>query len=330
MLRRLHLSESEREKQTGWGGSTKAGGLAKTVKKMRQKEALTKTFQGPAIVCRTPTSHVYVFESGSGDSGDSSEEQSQRVALRPRSKECRKKGAHQPHQPGAGDVVLLQRELAREDSLNKLALQYGCKVADIKKVNNFIREQDLYALKSIKIPVKIHGIITETHKELRPLPSPSSETRVTFEEQPDPDRAAVDAAAPSSPLTDFFKDIDQNLERAVQSEIYLSESYCAETSSQPLLPAPLKTPTDGADYGIQWWNAVFIMLLIGIVLPVFYLVYFKIQATGEIPSSLNTTVVPNGSLALGAVPGQAPKLVIPVPTIPSSDSQFTQTTQTGN
>nr|XP_044618772.1 lysM and putative peptidoglycan-binding domain-containing protein 4 isoform X3 [Equus asinus] len=204
------------------------------------------------------------------------------------------------------------------------------KVADIKKVNNFIREQDLYALKSIKIPVKIHGIITETHKELRPLPSPSSETRVTFEEQPDPDRAAVDAAAPSSPLTDFFKDIDQNLERAVQSEIYLSESYCAETSSQPLLPAPLKTPTDGADCGIQWWNAVFIMLLIGIVLPVFYLVYFKIQATGEIPSSLNTTVVPNGSLALGAVPGQAPKLVIPVPTIPSSDSQFTQTTQTGN
>uniref|UniRef100_A0A9L0K8I2 LysM domain containing 4 n=1 Tax=Equus asinus TaxID=9793 RepID=A0A9L0K8I2_EQUAS len=204
------------------------------------------------------------------------------------------------------------------------------RVADIKKVNNFIREQDLYALKSIKIPVKIHGIITETHKELRPLPSPSSETRVTFEEQPDPDRAAVDAAAPSSPLTDFFKDIDQNLERAVQSEIYLSESYCAETSSQPLLPAPLKTPTDGADCGIQWWNAVFIMLLIGIVLPVFYLVYFKIQATGEIPSSLNTTVVPNGSLALGAVPGQAPKLVIPVPTIPSSDSQFTQTTQTGN
>ena len=29
-LRRLHLSESEHEKQTGWGGSTKAGGLAET------------------------------------------------------------------------------------------------------------------------------------------------------------------------------------------------------------------------------------------------------------------------------------------------------------
>ncbi|XP_062945769.1 lysM and putative peptidoglycan-binding domain-containing protein 4 isoform X1 [Cynocephalus volans] len=301
-----------------------------SVKKMRQMEVLTKTFQGPAVVCRTPTSHVYMFKNSSGDSGDSSEEESHRVLLRPRGKKRQKNGTHHPPQPGAGDVVLLQRELAQGDSLNKLALQYGCKVADIKKVNNFIREQDLYALKSIKIPVKNHGILTETHEELKPLPSPSSETRVTFVELPDPDRAAAGTDAQASQLTDFFKGIDQNIERAVQSEIFLSESYCVETYDQPLLPAPPKTPTNGADCGIQWWNAVFIMLLIGIVLPVFYLVYFKIQATGETPNSLNTTAVPNGSMALGAVPWQAPKLAVPVPAITSSNSQFSQTTQAGN
>ncbi|XP_023408834.1 lysM and putative peptidoglycan-binding domain-containing protein 4 [Loxodonta africana] len=296
---------------------------------MRQKEVLTKTFQGP-VVCRTPSSHVYVFKDGSGDSGDSSEEESGRVVLRPRGKERHEDCAHRPHQPGAADVVLLQRELAQEDSLNKLALQYGCKVADIKKVNNFIREQDLYGLKSIKIPVKNHGILTETHKELKPLPSPSSETRVTFTELPDPERAAADAGGQSSQLTNFFKGIDQNIERAVQSEIFLRESYCIETPGQPLLPATQKMPTNGADCGIQWWNAVFIMLLIGIVLPVFYLVYFKIQATGETPGSLNTTAVPNGSIAMTAIPGKAPKLAVPVPAIPSSDGHFGQTTQTGN
>lgn len=99
---------------------------------MRQKEVLTKTLQGPAIVCRTPTSHVYMFENSGGDSGDSSEEESHHVALRPRGKERhQKKGAHHPRQPGAGDVVLLQRELVQEDSLNKLALQYGCKVRNL-------------------------------------------------------------------------------------------------------------------------------------------------------------------------------------------------------
>lgn len=93
---------------------------------MRQKEVLAKTFQGPAVVCRIPNSHVYVFKNGSGDSGDSSEEESHQVVLRPRGKE-RQKNSSQP--PGAGNVVLLQRELAQEDSLNKLALQYGCKVS---------------------------------------------------------------------------------------------------------------------------------------------------------------------------------------------------------
>lgn len=296
---------------------------------MRHKELLTKTFQGPAVVCRTPTSHVYTLKNGSGDSGDSSEEESHGAVLRPRGKERQKSGVHQPHQAGAGDVVLLQRELAQEDSLNKLALQYGCKVADIKKVNNFIREQDLYALKSIKIPVKNHGILTETHKELKPLLSPSSETTVTVE-LPDADRAAAGTDAQADQLMDFFKGIDQNIERAVQSEIFLHESYCIDTSHQPLLPAPPKMPMNGADCGIQWWNAVFIMLLIGIVLPIFYLVYFKIQASAETPNSLNTTVIPNGSMAMGTVPGQAPRLAVAVPTITSADSQFSQTTQAGN
>lgn len=290
---------------------------------------VTKTFQGPARVCGTPTSQVYVFANGGGDSGDSSEEESHPVVLRPRGQERQKKGAHHPPQPGAGHVVLLQRELAQEDTLNKLALQYGCQVADIKKANNFIREQDFYALKSVKIPVKIHGILTETQKELRPLLSASSETTVTFEEQPDQDRVAVSAGAPSSPLTAFFKGIDQNIERAVQSEIFINESYCGETSGQPLFPARPKTPTNGADRGIQWWSAVFIMLLLGIVLPVFYLVYFKMQATGETPSNVNTTAVPNGSVAMSAVGGHTPKLVIAVPAIPSPDSQFRQTTWVG-
>ncbi|XP_037688845.1 lysM and putative peptidoglycan-binding domain-containing protein 4 isoform X2 [Choloepus didactylus] len=94
---------------------------------MRQKEVLTETFQGPAVVCRTPTSHVYMFRNGSGDTGDSSEEESHRVVLRPRGKELQSE-AHRPGQPRAGDLVLMRRELAQEDSLNKLALQYGCKV----------------------------------------------------------------------------------------------------------------------------------------------------------------------------------------------------------
>nr|XP_055220096.1 lysM and putative peptidoglycan-binding domain-containing protein 4 isoform X1 [Gorilla gorilla gorilla]XP_055220097.1 lysM and putative peptidoglycan-binding domain-containing protein 4 isoform X1 [Gorilla gorilla gorilla]XP_055220099.1 lysM and putative peptidoglycan-binding domain-containing protein 4 isoform X1 [Gorilla gorilla gorilla] len=227
-------------------------------------------------------------------------------------------------------VWLTEHGLRNEACPTKTGIDgVGFLVADIKKVNNFIREQDLYALKSVKIPVRNHGILTETRKELKPLLSPSSETTVTVE-LPEADRAGAGTGAQAGQLMGFFKGIDRDIERAVQSEIFLHESYCMDTSHQPLLPAPPKTPMDGADCGIQWWNAVFIMLLIGIVLPIFYLVYFKIQASGETPNSLNTTVIPNGSMAMGTVPGQAPRLAVAVPAVTSADSQFSQTTQTGS
>ncbi|XP_027708034.1 lysM and putative peptidoglycan-binding domain-containing protein 4 [Vombatus ursinus] len=287
---------------------------------MRQKEVLTKTFQAPGVVCSSSNSHIYVFKNDNSDSDELSEEELN-VELRPRGKEQQKNAGRER----VGDVVLLERELTEDDNLNKLALQYGCKVADIKKVNNFIREQDLYALKSIKIPVKNYGILTETNKELKPLQTTSSESRLMFVEFPDSDNEAEESnCAKSSQLTDFFKGIDQDIESAVQSEIYLNQDYCIETSKQPLLPISQKTLMNGADCGIQWWNAVLIMLLIGIILPVFYVVYFKIQGPGETTSSLNTTVGPNGSISTSSTPGKAPELEIPLKTTTSSKS-FRQT-----
>ncbi|XP_023803643.1 lysM and putative peptidoglycan-binding domain-containing protein 4, partial [Cyanistes caeruleus] len=131
---------------------------------MRLNESRTRPFQAPATVHTFPGRQVYVFPNGRSDSDESSEEELNVMELRPRGKE-QQRGSTRDR---LGDVVLLERELTEEDSLNKLALQYGCKVADIKRVNNFIREQDLYALKSIKIPVRPHGLLTESAGALRP------------------------------------------------------------------------------------------------------------------------------------------------------------------
>uniref|UniRef100_A0A8C3SSE7 Uncharacterized protein n=1 Tax=Chelydra serpentina TaxID=8475 RepID=A0A8C3SSE7_CHESE len=47
------------------------------------------------------------------------------MELRPRGKEQQRSNSSQEK---AGDLVLLERELTEGDNLNKLALQYGCKV----------------------------------------------------------------------------------------------------------------------------------------------------------------------------------------------------------
>ncbi|NXC44035.1 LYSM4 protein, partial [Penelope pileata] len=256
---------------------------------MRLNEGRARPFQAPVAVRSSPGGQVYVFPNGRADSEESSEEELTVMELRPRGREQQRCGT-----PGdrAADVVLLERELTEGDNLNKLALQYGCKVADIKRVNNFIREQDLYALKSIKIPVKPHGLLTESSSELRPLPAARSQAGVTLVDVPEPEGAASSSAA-SRRLSDYFRGIDQSIQAAVQAEAQLSAERCVEALGRPLAEPGKRASSHGADCGIQWWNAVFIMLLVGIVLPVFYIIYFKTQESGPAAHTSNTTLTSN-------------------------------------
>ncbi|NXT20742.1 LYSM4 protein, partial [Syrrhaptes paradoxus] len=256
---------------------------------MRLNESRTRSFQAPVTIHNYPGRQVYVFPNGRSDSEESSEEELNVMELRPRGKEQQQCSTSRDR---VGDVVLLEREVTKDDNLNKLALQYGCKVADIKRVNNFIREQDLYALKSIKIPVKTHGLLTENGGELRLLPTAPSQTGLTLVDLPEPDDDAS-SSADSRHLSDYFKGIDRSIQDAVQAEVQLNTEYCVEGLERPL-PESEKQTSNGADCGIQWWNAVFIMLLIGIVLPVFYIIYFKTQglvthtSNATVPSTIST------------------------------------------
>ncbi|XP_005051898.1 PREDICTED: lysM and putative peptidoglycan-binding domain-containing protein 4 [Ficedula albicollis] len=222
---------------------------------MRLNESRTRPFQAPATVHTFPGRQLFVFPNGRSDSDESSEEELNVMELRPRGKEQPRSSSRDR----LGDVVLLERELTQEDSLNKLALQYGCKVADIKRVNNFIREQDLYALKSIKIPVRPHGLLTESAGALRPPAAGPAQPGLTRLEPPEPE---PEPSAGGSPVPEAGK----------------------------------RDAGSGADCGIQWWNAVFIMLLIGIVLPVFYIIYFKTQGLAAHTFNITTPNVSTAAL----------------------------------
>nr|XP_033776353.1 lysM and putative peptidoglycan-binding domain-containing protein 4 [Geotrypetes seraphini] len=237
---------------------------------MRLKAGLSRSFQAPFTVHASPGSHVYAFRSCRSESEASSEDELDVSEVRVRGKEQQRLNGPKER---AGDTVLMERQVHNEDNLNKLALQYGCKVADIKRVNNFISEQDMYALKSVRIPVKMHGVLSEMRAELRPLQGSTSYSEATLVELPDPER---------QDLTAYFKGIDQSIQEAAQST-----EGAFHSQSQSKMLGSQKDFSSGADWGIRWWNAVSIILLIGIIIPVFYIVYFKMQANG-LPSTVSS------------------------------------------
>nr|XP_008117543.1 PREDICTED: lysM and putative peptidoglycan-binding domain-containing protein 4 isoform X2 [Anolis carolinensis] len=91
---------------------------------MRFNQGLVTSFQAPTTVRKFSSSQVYLFRSERSESDESSEEELDVMELRARGKELQQRNASREK---VGDIVLLEREVREDDSLNKLALQYGCK-----------------------------------------------------------------------------------------------------------------------------------------------------------------------------------------------------------
>ncbi|XP_071777387.2 lysM and putative peptidoglycan-binding domain-containing protein 4 [Centroberyx gerrardi] len=267
---------------------------------MRRGELVPRAFQAPVDVHASADGQVYMFRRRPNESAGSSEDEEFNVMeLRPRL-------CQDQEQDRAGSVQLLEREVLDGDNLNKLALQYGCKVADIKRVNNLIQEQDLFALKLIKIPVQKHSFLTESYTDLsdpqQEMPNSSSST------SPKPqDRAR--AQPHLQEVTDFLKEVDHDIEKLIQTTDDHDEDFLDNSEKPPRFGfRGQRLTSHGADWGIQWWNAVVAMLLIGIILPIFYVVYFKTKDNGTVPpvngsGGLDSSVSSSNSSGTGVSSG---------------------------
>lgn len=154
-------------------------------------------------------------------------------------------------------------------------------VADIKRVNSLMQEQDLFALKSIKIPIQKHSFLTETYTDVSDPQEEMPNSSATLKPQ---DRAR--AHPHLQEVTDFLMEVDHDIEKLIQTTDDQDEDFLDNSEKQERFGfRGERTSSHGADWGIQWWNAVVAMLLIGIVLPLFYVIYFKMKDNGLVSST---------------------------------------------
>ncbi|XP_031139296.1 lysM and putative peptidoglycan-binding domain-containing protein 4 [Sander lucioperca] len=239
---------------------------------MRRGEHVSQAFQAPVDVHASADGQVYMFNRRPNESTVSSDEELNVMEMRPRI-------FQEQEQDSLRNIQLLEREVLDGDSLYKLALQYGCKVADIKRVNNLMQGQDLFALKSIKIPVQKHSFLTEMYTDLGDPQGEIPHSSTTPVKPQDRARAQPHLQE----VTDFLMDVDHDIEKLIQITNDQDEDFLLNSEKQQRFGSRGQRLTShGADWGIQWWNAVVAMLLIGIVLPLFYVIYFKTKDNGVV------------------------------------------------
>lgn len=148
-----------------------------------------------------------------------------------------------------------------------LRLRLFQQVSDLKRVNNLMQEQDFFALKSIKIPIQKHSFLIETQAERTDLQGQAS-----FSVNP-PERARAHPHVREA--TDFLMEVDSDMEKLIQTTNDEIEEFADHSEARRRLAGG--QGSHGADWGIKWWNAVVAMILVGIILPLFYIIYYKLR-----------------------------------------------------
>ncbi|CAL8346874.1 unnamed protein product [Lota lota] len=251
-------------------------------------------FQTATTVQPANGGHAYLF-GNHGSENDLSEDDGEIFELRSRGRERLRRSASRERMD---DIIYLARDVQEGDTLNSLALHYHCSVADLKRANNLLTEQDFFALRSVKIPVRRFSVLTETYNAAALKPSSPSTTWSLSQISPGtssvPTECSTDSSSSADSVEGFLLEKDKDIERLVKSTGPSRSSLNEVVSSltqleQPLLgeateykPALRKDPYYGADWGMRWWTAVAIMLVVGIVTPVFYLLYYEVLVKADV------------------------------------------------
>lgn len=176
----------------------------------------------------------------------------------------------------------------------------------MKRINNLIRDQDFFALNLIKVPIKRHGLLTEVAaQESRisngpklklgeanvPLDCVVHGTEANEEEWEDDDtsdtrnllvrtlsiRGALSNQGQEA--ENFLHKMDKDLQSIVASTKSRKKTLEEVTESltcRRIYPLQRqKSWLSGADCGMRWWSIMIIMLMIGLLMPTVYFLYFK-------------------------------------------------------
>ncbi|XP_075036983.1 lysM and putative peptidoglycan-binding domain-containing protein 3 [Mixophyes fleayi] len=209
---------------------------------------------------------------------DLSEEEAEEYELRPRGREKTRRSTSRER---LDDIILIGKDIVQGDTLNSIALQHCCTVADLKRANNLITDQDFFAFRCIKIPVKRFSLLTESHFSPKGKVSRTVSIQPSVESQEN--NPALDKLT-SETVDSFLQEVDRDIEQIVRSTDMKKENLHEVVSalSQELHFEPdykisrQRDPYHGADWGLGWWTAVVIMVVVGIITPVFYFLYYEV------------------------------------------------------
>jgi len=202
-------------------------------------------------------------------------------------------------------TVLLERRVRRDDTLQKISLQFGVPVAELKRVNGFIADTDLFARDIIKIPVSKHGynhalIMAELNSDNG---APSSNSVITADSAAEivPSNASISAGEPVH-ADHLLKTVDANVQKAQrqleqrqqQNDIFNADNGLDDDAmlGSRFIPANginsrSRNSAHWLERNVRHFLAIVLIIFVVIGFPALYFLYKFSESHGQSNASSN-------------------------------------------
>lgn len=191
-------------------------------------------------------------------------------------------------------------------------------MSELKRVNNLIKDQEFYALRVLKVPIRRYGYLSEAfakekqekeRKQKDTCRLKNVDTLLSDCDSPvDAICSDVDFSDPDTQLRvirtvsirenfskqghearHFLQEMDKDLTKirqSVPSDHDSLNEVISILSHQSIYPLTTqKKLVNGADCGIRWWVILIIALAVAILVPAMYFIYYKFMMAKS--SSMN-------------------------------------------
>ncbi|PZC83756.1 lysM and putative peptidoglycan-binding domain-containing protein 3 [Helicoverpa armigera] len=192
----------------------------------------------------------------------------------------------------------IEAQVQEGDTLQAIALRFYCSISELKRINHIHKDNEIFARRTIKVPVTPYSVLTELvpTQQTEPVPSTSNNASHTVIQELlnvnhyngtlAPNNVTVNAP----PKEEVQCSIDCN---TVVMNSTLAPSVVPYTDSEQneqatedtqLLPSKEKISVEavvvkeltshGADFGLKWFHLVCCMLILGVVIPLVYVMFY--------------------------------------------------------
>ncbi|XP_023954452.2 lysM and putative peptidoglycan-binding domain-containing protein 3 isoform X2 [Bicyclus anynana] len=191
----------------------------------------------------------------------------------------------------------IEAQVQEGDTLQAIALRFHCSISELKRINHIHKDNEIFARRTIKVPVTPYSVLTEiipTSRPAEPVPSTSqTSTSLNLEnilQNPVQNRLPQTKTVNSNSSNEGDCAIDCNAvvlnSTLAPSVIPYTDTDQIEAASEDtqLLPNKVKEPVEavvvkqltsqGADFGLKWFHLLGVVLILGVFVPIIYIVFF--------------------------------------------------------